>query len=61
MKKKRKGHTLEKVPKSIRKIVYIRKIDTLKTDIHDHSLFRLGTGTEKSGEVKLVLCAQNFM
>jgi hypothetical protein len=47
------------IPKSIIKIVERSKINTLSTQIHDDSLFWLGTGTLiKSGRVKLVIWAQ---
>jgi len=47
------------IPKSIIKIVERSKIDTSNTQIHDDSLFWLGTGTLiKSGRVKLVIWAQ---
>jgi len=45
-KKNKKNATLsDTVPKSIRKIVDIGKIDTPNTEIHDSLFSRLGTGT----------------
>jgi hypothetical protein len=58
--KGKKFHTVETVPKSKRKILERGKIDTPNTQIHDHSLSKLGTGTAiKSKVVKLVLWDQN--
>ena len=54
-KKKKKYYTVGTVPKSNRKIVKRDKIDIPITQIHDHPLLWLGTGTSiKSGGVKLV-------
>jgi hypothetical protein len=44
------------IPKSHRKIVERRKIDTFATQIHDPSLSWLGTGTSpNSGKAEIVL------
>jgi len=57
----KKYHTVRTIPKSNIKIVERSKLDTPNTQIHDHSLSWLGTGTSiKRGRVKLVLCAQTF-
>ena len=55
----KKYHTVRTVLKSNKKIVERGRIDTPKTQMHDHSLSWLGAGTsEKNGRVKLVLLAQ---
>jgi len=49
-------HTVETFPKSNRKIVERGKIDTSDIEIHDSSLYWLGTDTSiKNGGLKLVL------
>ena len=51
--KSKNYHTVGTFPKSNRKIVEKGKINTLSTQINDHSLSWLSTGTSiKSGEVK---------
>ena len=53
--KNQKYHTVGTVLNSNRKIVDRDKIETTNTQIHDGTLFWLGTGTSiKSGGVKLV-------
>ena len=55
----KKYHTVRTVLKSNKKIVERGRIDTPKTQKHDHSLSWLGAGTSvKNGRVKLVLLAQ---
>ena len=57
--KNKKYHTVRTVPKSSRKIVERGKIDTPNTQMHDLSLFRLGTGTSvTNGGVILDLLTQ---
>jgi hypothetical protein len=54
-------HISETVPKSNRKIVERCNIDTPKTQVHDHSLSWLCTGTSiKSVRVNIVLLTQTF-
>ena len=54
--KNKNYHTVGTVPTFNSKIVEKGQIDTPNTQIHDHSLSWLGTGTSiKSGRVKLVL------
>ena len=56
-----KCHTVGTVPKFKNNIVERDKIDTTNTQIHDRSLSWLDTDTSiKTGEVKLVLWAQNL-
>jgi len=51
--KNKKNTTVGTIPKFNRKIVERGKIDTSRTQIHDHSLSWLGTGTSiKSDGVK---------
>jgi len=45
--KYKKFHTVQTIQKSNPKIVDRDKIDTLKTDICDHKLSWLGTGSSK--------------
>jgi len=50
----KKYHTVETVPKSNIKIIESGKSDSLNTQIHDRSLFRLCTGISITGDgVKL--------
>ena len=57
--KNKKDHTVRTISKSNIKIVDRGEIDTCNTQIHDRSLFLLGTGTSvNSGGAKLVLWAQ---
>ena len=54
--KNKKYHTVVTIPKSHRKIVERRKIDTFATQIHDPPLSWLGTGTSpNSGKAEIVL------
>ncbi len=54
-----KYHIVGTIPKSNIEIEERGKIDAPNTQIHDHSLFWLGTGTSiKCGGVKLVLWTQ---
>ena len=56
MKKENMYHTAGTISKSNRKITERGKIYTPNTQIHEHSLSWLGTGTSiKSGRGKLVL------
>jgi hypothetical protein len=56
---KTKNTTVGTAPKSNKKIVEKGKINTNHTQLHDHSLSWLGTGTSiKSGRVKLALWVQ---
>ena len=48
--------TVETVPKPNRKIIERSNIDTLNTQIHDHSLSWLGTDTSiQSGGVRIIV------
>ena len=54
--KNKKYHTVSTVPKSNTKVVETGNVDILSTQIHDHELPWLGTGTSiESGGFKLVL------
>jgi hypothetical protein len=54
-------HTVKTIQTSNTIIVERDKIKTSNTQIHDHSLSWLGTGTSiKSGGVKIVLWAHNL-
>jgi hypothetical protein len=57
--KNKKYHTVETFPKPNRKNIENSKIDNPNTQIHDHSLFCLGTRTSiKNGRDKLVWWTQ---
>ena len=56
--KNKEYNTVGTILKSNIKIVERGKIEALATQMHDCSLFWLGTGTSKVAGVKLVLLAQ---